>query len=268
MSTITIIEGNSNDKDNTRLYMVKGEAGATISTITKTGTTGLVDTYTITLDDGRTQTFTVTNGKSISSITKTDTTGLVDTYTITFNDNTTETFTVTNGYSPTANVTKSNGVATITITDENGTTTANVNDGTTYEVPANGVIGWDSSNTIPAGYEEIDNPNNYLTTETVVGTWLGKPLYRKVVNTGALPNATTKEVAHNISNLKNVVRIYGYAYLSSSNITYTLPHVAEGLITTQVSVTILGNNIRIGTGIDRSGFEESYITLEYTKTTD
>lgn len=37
------------------------------------------------------------NGKGISSISKTSTSGLVDTYTITYSDNTTSTFTVTNG---------------------------------------------------------------------------------------------------------------------------------------------------------------------------
>lgn len=41
-------------------------------------------------------------GKGISSITKTGTSGLVDTYTITFDDDTTTTFTVTNGSDATA----------------------------------------------------------------------------------------------------------------------------------------------------------------------
>ena len=36
--------------------------GVGIASITKTGTVGLVDTYTITFDDGSTQTYTVTNG--------------------------------------------------------------------------------------------------------------------------------------------------------------------------------------------------------------
>lgn len=76
---------------------------ATISSITKTGTVALVDTYTITTQDGKTFTFTVTNGangangRGIVSITKTGTAGLVDTYTILYTDNTTDTFTVTNG---------------------------------------------------------------------------------------------------------------------------------------------------------------------------
>ena len=80
-----------------KILMLKGQEGQSIKGITKTGTNGLVDTYTITLTDGTTSTFTVTNGKEISSIDKTGTSGLVDTYTITFNDGTTSTFTVTNG---------------------------------------------------------------------------------------------------------------------------------------------------------------------------
>lgn len=39
-----------------------GEDGVSISSITKTGTSGLVDTYTITYSDNTTSTFTVTNG--------------------------------------------------------------------------------------------------------------------------------------------------------------------------------------------------------------
>jgi hypothetical protein len=92
-----------------------GDDGVGISSIDKTATAGLVDTYTITYSDGSTTTFNVTNGedgapgtngedgqdgqdgRGIVSVQKTATVGLVDTYTITFTDTTTETFTVTNG---------------------------------------------------------------------------------------------------------------------------------------------------------------------------
>ncbi|NCD00210.1 MAG: hypothetical protein EOL95_10995, partial [Bacteroidia bacterium] len=79
----------------TTTFNVKNGKG--INTIVKTGTVGIVDTYTITFNDSTTTTFMVSNGKGISSISKTGTSGLVDTYTITFNDSTTQTFTVTNG---------------------------------------------------------------------------------------------------------------------------------------------------------------------------
>lgn len=68
-----------------------------IQSIQKVSTSGLVDTYRITLADTTTFDFVVTNGRSINSISKTSTSGLVDTYTITINDGTTSKFTVTNG---------------------------------------------------------------------------------------------------------------------------------------------------------------------------
>ena len=68
-----------------------------IQSIVKKSTSGLKDTYRITLADTTTFDFVVTNGKGISSIAKASTSGLVDTYTITYNDSTTSTFTVTNG---------------------------------------------------------------------------------------------------------------------------------------------------------------------------
>ena len=49
---------------------VKGETGKGISSIEKTSTEGLVDTYTITFTDGTTTTFTVTNGQDAASISK------------------------------------------------------------------------------------------------------------------------------------------------------------------------------------------------------
>ena len=68
-----------------------------IQSIKKLSTSGLADTYRITLADTTTFDFVVNNGRGISNITKTGTSGLVDTYRIDYNDNTAGTFTVTNG---------------------------------------------------------------------------------------------------------------------------------------------------------------------------
>lgn len=99
-------EGQKGDKGDTG---EKGDTGNGIKSITKTGTSGLVDTYTVTYTDGTTTTFTVTNGakgdkgdtgatgNGIASIEKTGTSGNVDTYTITYTNGQTVTFTVTNG---------------------------------------------------------------------------------------------------------------------------------------------------------------------------
>lgn len=68
-----------------------------ISNIAKTGTDGLVDTYTITLADTTTKTFTVTNGNGLTAFEKQSTVGLVDTYRFTRSDGTYFTFAVANG---------------------------------------------------------------------------------------------------------------------------------------------------------------------------
>lgn len=85
-----LIASGINDPDNAKMY-VKGSSayeyvtdlsGATgiqgvgISSVTKTGTSDLVDTYTITYTDGSTSTFTVTNGKAATVSVGTTTTGV------------------------------------------------------------------------------------------------------------------------------------------------------------------------------------------------
>lgn len=80
-----------------KILMLKGETGGHVSGVEKTSTSGVVDTYTMTFDDGNSYNFDVTNGSSIQSIVKTSTSGLVDTYTITLTNGETTTFTVRNG---------------------------------------------------------------------------------------------------------------------------------------------------------------------------
>lgn len=55
-------QGDTGEQGETGPQGPTGPAGNGISNITKTGTSGLVDTYTITYTDGTTSTFTVTNG--------------------------------------------------------------------------------------------------------------------------------------------------------------------------------------------------------------
>lgn len=108
-----------------KILLLKGEAGQSIGSIEKTATSGVVDTYTITLTDGTTTSFNVTNGTSIANIALTSSSGLVDTYTITLTDGTTTTFNVTNGED--------------------------------FTVPADGVIFYEGAG-VPDGYEESNPP--------------------------------------------------------------------------------------------------------------
>ena len=56
----TLVKGDKGDRG---IQGIQGLTGNGISSITKTGTNGLVDTYTITYTNGNTTTFTITNGE-------------------------------------------------------------------------------------------------------------------------------------------------------------------------------------------------------------
>lgn len=81
--------------ENWLLQMAQGHGG--IQSITKVSSSGLVDTYRITLADTTTVDFTVTNGRGIRSIAKSGSSGLVDTYQVNYTDGSNSFFTVTNG---------------------------------------------------------------------------------------------------------------------------------------------------------------------------
>ena len=112
--------------------------------------------------------------------------------------------------------------------------------------------------------EQLNN-EIYSTEEVRIGTWLGKPLYRKVIDFGALPNTTNKQVNNNVTNISTVVRAYGYA----TNGTNYFP-IPFANTTANQSITLVAHktNVEITTGIDRSAYSTCYITIEYTKTTD
>ena len=115
--------------------VVKINDGRGIVSITKTGTIGNVDTYTIKYTDNTTSTFQVTNGidgtdgVGIESIYFKGTSGLTDTYTILYTDGTTTEFQVKNG----RGITKIEKISTNLLVD---TYKITFNDGTTqnYEI--------------------------------------------------------------------------------------------------------------------------------------
>lgn len=115
---------------------------------------------------------------------------------------------------------------------------------------------------------EIDNLKKYSTEEVKTGeTWIdGKPIYRKVISCGALPNSTSKFVNHNISDIDNS-RIYGFAVRTSDKREFPLPFSSADS-NGNVQLDLTSTQIQITTNVDRSSFNTSYVILEYTKTTD
>lgn len=112
----------------------------------------------------------------------------------------------------------------------------------------------------------INENNSYSTEEHPTGKkWIdGKPIYRKVVNFGALPNTTTKSVAYNITNKDKFISIEGIATDGTNTMPIPRPSSSTNNILDVYCDTV--NVVAKCTG-NLSDYS-AYITLEYTKTTD
>lgn len=108
--------------------------------------------------------------------------------------------------------------------------------------------------------------DKYSTTEQVIGAWIdNKPIYRKVIECGALPNASNKDVAHNIQNLGVTIKCNGIAVRTSDSRALTIP---DSTPSAEIACGVANTNVYITTQNDRSSFNNSFLILEYTKTTD
>lgn len=95
----------------------------------------------------------------------------------------------------------------------------------------------------------------YRTTER----YNGQPVYCKLVNFGALPNATQKVVKHNIPNVSSVISVYGSAQDQAIGVG------AFGMQVTGINAD--NTNVAIWTSADLSNYS-AYVAMKYTKTTD
>lgn len=139
MSKMTIIEGNSNDKDNTRVFMVKGEKGVS-------------------------PTVSATKEGKIATVTVTDFEG-------------TDTVEIDDGFSPTVQTTKVGDTATITITDAEGEHTFTIEDGST--APPHREILFDNSNNTATQINLSDSIFNYrYLTIYIGGAYVQVPIYQ------------------------------------------------------------------------------------------
>lgn len=119
-----------------------------------------------------------------------------------------------------------------------------------------------TGDTIPTGWEEV---NDYSTSEINTGKkWIdGKPIYRKVIECGALPNATSKTISTGLSNIR-CVKLSGFA-IDSSGYCLNLPHINTATLSNSIQVELQSpSTIYIRSGSNYSTLT-GYIVIEYTK---
>lgn len=111
--------------------------------------------------------------------------------------------------------------------------------------------------------DAVDAKNNYSTTEQVIGTWKGSPLYRKIIETTSVAGSQEITLSNYITNLGTIVHIYGTTVASGGNITPIIYYYGSSdysMVHYQSSNGAL--KIRCG---NTAGFGDMRIVLEYTK---
>ena len=108
-------------------------------------------------------------------------------------------------------------------------------------------------------------PNPALTSGTAQTPTL-RPVLRTVVNFGALPNAASKSVAHNISvsSSYTFTRIYGTA--TNLNTRFIPLPYASNTIGSNIELSVSPTQVTVTTAFDYSAFTTTYIILEYIRT--
>jgi len=108
--------------------------------------------------------------------------------------------------------------------------------------------------------------SNPSLSSTSAETPTPRQVFRKVINFGALPNTTSKSVAHSIAPDSNFTftRIYATAS-DTSGISYLPIPYASGTTANIIELSVDGTNVVITTGSDRTAYTVCYVVLEYIK---
>ena len=109
----------------------------------------------------------------------------------------------------------------------------------------------------------------YSTTEVkTISVWIdGKPIYRRVISFGALPNKATKTQDVSSWNIDRLIYLYGSTQNPTSGIARPLPFEANDSTGVRVDKQI--NNIRLTTyDTTWNGYTNTEVIVVYTKTTD
>lgn len=131
------------------------------------------------------------------------------------------------------------------------------------------------NNCLIAITDDEKDHNHYSTEETLTGMyWIdGKPIYRKAIDVGNLPNSSRKSVDTGIADIAFLIDLYGSAW-SATDIK-PLPYVALDTTNAQYHIgcwVAKGSgestwSVWLETKSNRSDMT-GVVVIEYTKTTD
>ena len=144
-------------------------------------------------------------------------------------------------------------------------------------IPENKILDtYSESKTDAYSCNQSNKLSSYSYDEQVIGTWVdGKPLYRRLFDIGALPNATSKLFDTGIASGKiHLVSLKGLARRLTGIVAFIpLPHtgVSSSTLTSGIILTSWEESgtlrINVQAGSNRSDYN-GIVTIEYTKTSD
>ena len=133
-------------------------------------------------------------------------------------------------------------------------------------VPENKIIGaYTQSDTDTYNCNYVNTSLSYSTNETKTGgMWVNnKPIYRKVIQTSTPSNANTWVSVGSVSNLRDLVNMYGWV-IASDDRRLSINHPEPSY---EITTTILNNQVEMKVSNYWTNRSVN-ITVEYTKTTD
>lgn len=137
-----------------------------------------------------------------------------------------------------------------------GTVTSDINDINDNAVP--------NAKTVKDYVEEVYSTSEVKTNKV----WIdGKPIYKKVIDFGTLPNNSTKTIPTGLDHKEiNLIALYGIAK-DSNGTQFAINQSRTNGLNSQIGTYLNSSNeLVIEVGTDRSNFS-AFVTLEYTKTT-
>jgi len=108
-------------------------------------------------------------------------------------------------------------------------------------------------------------PNPALNSSTSQ-TPTPRQVFRKVINFGALPNTTTKSVAHDIDIKSNftITRLYAAATNPSTSF-IPIPFASPTALADNIQLDMDATNVNITTGKDQTAYTTCYVVIELIK---
>lgn len=93
----------------------------------------------------------------------------------------------------------------------------------------------------------------------------GSDSFFMLVDLGAMPNATTKNVAHGIGSTFRAINIWGAMRNPTTNDNRPLPFVSQSFATSQIAVVVDATNVILVTNFNFSAWTQGYMVIEYIK---